>query len=558
MPQTIHRNAWTIHRDLWSKQKKSGVHATALGIAEGGMPDARDRALELGLAAALGVARLTQSALVGITAQQYMSAFLVNLEPLACMYKDICDYAKRTNTRRSANTRSIEWDFKVRHTDIKINLEHFRRYQAMLADLPDENEFRRFTFRFLQAVLGATAFPAWSGEEEFSLAACPPRADARPEIHAAYQLCLRLSSLPGDEPQDRYGLPGEFPTLFWRLFYDPAAGAHPAFAGLTPPPGARLQLKPQDILDLPFWKYRWQIYELWTAVVSLSELENFGFVPKFSRNGKSMLENGRPGLVAERTAYPAAYVYVQPTYNNSNGKGVHPDLVVSDCPRLDGLAPANVHLIVEAKQQKRTLRYEAARRRNLESAHAAYTAATSNGGVILLNFDGIPRGLAIGPGAHLFGRFYPGKNYSGTALYNVMYRYLGPLMQAALDACNVVVLDYSSSVVADMERARGLLNIVLTQLGPNVPVYATVDQEFFEVQAKDALTFASLDRMVGSERAETLVTGLRALASSQRIDRAVFITDLAGAYVDDFRGQLAGYQAPDWLTVLSIAEAYGA
>ena len=75
-------------------------------------------------------------------------------------------------------------------------------------------------------------------------------------------------------------------------------------------------LNPEDILDLPFWRHRWQVYELWTVVVALTELLKFGFTPAYSSDGKSLLEAGKASVVAIRHSPPRGYVYVQPTYIN--------------------------------------------------------------------------------------------------------------------------------------------------------------------------------------------------------------------------------------------------
>lgn len=348
----IHKDAWTIHRDLWNKPKLSGIYATALGVAEGGTKDRRDKALETGIASALGVSALTKKDLFGIPAQRYMMKFLLALQPLALMYKDICDYAERTNTKTSGETKAIEWYFKVSDENITINLEHFRRYEALRSNLPEPKEFVQYMQIFQNIVFSEPIVGGKPVPDHNSLAFIDLPDTESDELKAAYELSKRIFVMPFDERvKAGYAFGNEFPAYLW-ILQTRNRFSDNRFAGLFPPPGCLEALDPQDILDLPFWRYRWQIYELWILVITLDELQRYGFVTRLSSDGDTLLQMNKHALVAARECAPVGYAHYQPSFRNKENQVVQPDVVVSTAKNAADIDPTNTYLIIEAKQRK--------------------------------------------------------------------------------------------------------------------------------------------------------------------------------------------------------------
>ena len=208
-------------------------------MAEGGIADARDLPLQRALAAGLNVAELNMKGLKGISGQQYISQFLQALQPLALMYESICKYTQRTNTKTSNNTRSIEWDFKVGNVHIKINLEHFRRYEVLLRDLPDQEVIHSYMGRFTQVVLDVTKNDRdpLGHLDSIQLDSIQLDSASRPEALAIHALGQKNFTLTEEHRNTVYPFANELPLLLWRLQNTSGASSHPKFADLYPPMG---------------------------------------------------------------------------------------------------------------------------------------------------------------------------------------------------------------------------------------------------------------------------------------------------------------------------------
>jgi hypothetical protein len=108
-----------------------------------------------------------------------------------------------------------------------------------------------------------------------------------------------------------------------------------------------IELIASNLIELPFWKFRWQIYEIWIITVSLSEFEKLGFQLSASRDGNSLVELGRQTTLAIHENTPKTFIY-QPTYQNRNHAEIRPDIVISSAANATS---NNVELIIECKQR---------------------------------------------------------------------------------------------------------------------------------------------------------------------------------------------------------------
>lgn len=555
MRKQVHSKAITIHRSLWNPPRSS-THTgpDGLGIADSRHPDGRDKALKDALKLRLGVSSFHARNLAAKSAQDYMSAFLETLAPLAAMYKDICDYAQRTNLRRSKQSQALEWDFTVGGITVELNLEHFRRYQAMVDEFPDEREFRAFWQRFREAVCEASTWgkgaPARS-EDDFA-----PGPAARPELLAIHDAMGAIWSLPDKERHERFPEAMEIWFLFGRLKQDPPSLQSPLFEGMSVPVLSHARLAPEDILDLPFWKYRWQVYEIWATVTALAALEPLGFSLTFAPGGQSMLAQGAACLLAIREQFPAAYAYAQPSYVNSKGETVHPDLVISSSPDMGSLDASNVVLIVEVKQRKRSAHHEWARKQHFEEALERYAAATAAGDVILLNYDDLPDRLAAPARALAWPDFHPGPGYDPTLLPAAIVRCLPACAGgAAAEAQDLVVFDHSGSMTQVFTKAASELRKYLERFGDSALLYATVDDCFYPATEWEVLHHRMPPKFTGTENGETLAKGVNALVAARPIRQMVFITDLGPDPLADFMADYAQAGGTPRLRVVSVRDA---
>jgi len=158
-----------------------------------------------------------------------------------------------------------------------------------------------------------------------------------------------------------------------------------------------------DLLDLPFWRYRWHTYEVWASVKALEALADFCPQPVV-KDGHLALDAANPALIARLSAKQPIYAHVQGETKLAKPlgkrKAIKPDLRFS----LNDPASNEATLsIVEYKQ-----------RRELDAKHAAevleaYSLGVGlGGGVVLINYDAIPK-VAVPPLCILLGDVHPGK-----------------------------------------------------------------------------------------------------------------------------------------------------
>lgn len=221
--------------------------------------------------------------------------------------------------------------------------------------------------------------------------------------------------------------------------------------------GWRTVLEALDVLDLPFWRYRWHTYEVWAVVKALEALE--GFRPRpIVKAGHIALDASEPSLVAILSARKSIFAYAQgetllPAPIGKRKK-IRPDLRFSiDDPPTN----AGTVAIIEFKQ-----------RRNLDSKHAsevltAYSAGVSlGGGVIMINYDAVPS-MPIPPMCQLLGNVHPGEPiqvecYQQSVRECFQRASLEPVCQNV-----IVLLDISSSMGTQYntsEAQRGLRQLL--------------------------------------------------------------------------------------------------
>jgi len=557
MSSHVHTRAVTIHRTLWNPPR-SKTHAgpDGLGIADSRHPDGRDQALKDALKLRLGVSSFHAKNLLAKSAQDYMTAFLETLAPLADMYKDICAYARRTNLKRSKQSQALEWDFTVAGVTVTLNLEHFRRYKALVDEFPDEREFRAFWQRFYNATCEASTWrepPAdWPGQD------VDPGPGARPQLLSIYNDMCRVWALPADEQRERFPVASEIRQLFGRLKRDPRSLQSELFEGISVPVLSHSSLSPEDILELPFWKYRWRVYEIWATVTALAALEPLGFSLTFAPGGQSMLEQGAAGLLAVRDQLPAAYAFAQPSYVNSKGQTVQPDLVVSTSPDMASLDASNVELIVEMKQRKRSTHHEWSRKKHFEEVLECYAAATATGHVILLNYDDLPDQLSVPATALALPEFRPGPGFAPALLPAAVARCLpGYAGAPAASGEHLIVLDHSGSMANVFAKAASEVRNYLERYGDAALLYTTVDDCFDAATEWEALNCRMPPAFMGTECGATLAKGVNGLVASRKIEQLVFITDLGRNALAEFMAEYTQAGGTPRLRVVSVLDAAG-
>lgn len=447
-----------VHRLLWYG------NGLAVGQAFGG--SRRDRVLFETLAASLGIPDerfITSEEGKSVSAQRYLTAFLETMEPLAEMFHDVWVYCQKSATTTSADGQELRWEFTVAGEKLRIDFEAFRKYRTLRDRLPDERLYNELANAFatatrqMHANVPSTWAPDWMPPSS-------PGADPRSVVSRIHALTSAIAPerLLG---QSRYhGFADARPKLFALTNY-PHLWHRPHFDELAVllencEAGA---IRAEDILALPFWKFRWQMYELWCLVTTMQLFEERGFRLCQSTDGSSVLELGAAVTVSVKRTRPVGRLVYQPGYLNTDREPVKPDVAVMSVIEDDEtpIDPRHVMAIVECKQRAEPEQDALKRRRreHFEEVARKYSHALAPDGVLaILNYDSVDFPCPPGADVHLLGNFMPASGQApGNRLAHVLDRVLEKFSDIAIERRVVLVVDGSAS----MARHRLRLEVAL-------------------------------------------------------------------------------------------------
>jgi hypothetical protein len=347
----------------------------------------RDHRLYLALKARLGLDDgefLTALDRKNVSAEAYLRALIHTAEPLAAMYKAIVEYCEEAHFLRSRESTEVQWESEVGKQTLELSLEAFRKYIDIVRQLSGTNKPCK------QLIDTKNKLMDWLADEVFA-----PSHKGLVSHDWDWKGVELFRILDDACKRHEANCPAAFGGL--KRCYIGGARRHPsppdAMKAVTSNPQYKAILKEVALVfgdldieqvasafvELPFWKFRWQVYELWTITVVLRELTSVGFELVRSVDGDSMLELGKVALLATHPASGQVLTY-QPTYWNRQGKEIHPDLVIS---RTNTVTADNTLLIVECKQR---LTLESAHITEVGSKYAQGVDAT-HGQVVIINYD---------------------------------------------------------------------------------------------------------------------------------------------------------------------------
>jgi hypothetical protein len=166
--------------------------------------------------------------------------------------------------------------------------------------------------------------------------------------------------------------------------------------------------KALEILDLPFWKYRWQTFEIWSTVLVLQALAPFCPETCTDADGKIPFDDAAGAIVARLRVkgFPTACLALQvqtPVEGVKDRKGMKPDLRI--CFSEEIRRPENTAAIIEYKQQK-----SEGISKYLSDIFKLYVhGAPSSSGVIILNYDSPDISVSVPEGSRYIDNVQPGK-----------------------------------------------------------------------------------------------------------------------------------------------------
>ncbi|WP_156170459.1 hypothetical protein [Luteimonas sp. FCS-9] len=345
-------------------------------------PDKRDESLYEHLKLSLGLPEgefLLALDKAQTSSAAYLAALMSAAAPFSMMYRGILDYCKKTETRKTAESTHVQWDIVIDGMRVPFSLENLRIY----------DKIESFVKPDLKKWCGTkNAVMNWLSHEVFQ------EVSNGLANYAFDWNSIKLFRILKDAHERA---PEDFKGIFkglTNLYIQPEHGPAPADLCLriTEHENYRKHLDSvqktfgesslievaSQFIELPMWKFRWQIYEIWILCTVLKQLEQVGFELKPSDDSRSLLELGHKAIVAIGPNKTGAVVY-QPTYTNSTGNSVKPDVAVT---LSDDVSHNAVELIVEAKQ-----RFNLAKDHVNEVARNYSAAVSDVGRVIVVNYD---------------------------------------------------------------------------------------------------------------------------------------------------------------------------
>jgi hypothetical protein len=317
------------------------------------------------------------------SAEQYLRALMAAVEPLAEMYREILAYCERANFLRSKGGAKIEWEITSESEWIGFSPEAFRLFNEVKAGMKPSLELMRDTKNEVMNWLAHDVFAPnhqalpdknldWKSVDIFRILKsardryAPDYAEIFHGLNTHY--LDGASEQPSEHLKSRVTKHREYPGKLSSVAkaFEPDA----------------IELLASKFIELPFWKFRWQIYEIWVIVVSLSEFEQFRFQLALSPDGCSLIELGRQATLATHADSSCTFIY-QPTYGNKSNAEIRPDIVVSSSSEATA---DNVQLIVECKQRF------SLNMPHLEEVRDKYEAGVNAliGEVVIVNYDDAP------------------------------------------------------------------------------------------------------------------------------------------------------------------------
>lgn len=337
-----------------------------------------------------------------ISAEAYLRALMGAAEPLAGMYREILSYCEKARFLRSRGGAQVAWDLESGGQHIGFSFEAFRLFEEIRTRVDPSatvmTEVKNDIMNWLAHEVfaphhqGLTSHDFdWSAVELFRVLA---------------------------EARSRYG--SQHPHLFGglgKMYLDGSRGAVPArlkehvenHTGYPEKVAAAFRaFVPEEVesiaskfISLPFWKFRWQVYEIWNVALALSELQQVGFELVDNSGGASLVELGRQATLATHKEAAASFIY-QPTYLNRSGDEIRPDIVVVTGPQANA---NDVRLIIECKQRS------ALEVTHLDEVRRKYESGlnATDGELLIVNYDDAPTMTPpIPERTTLLGNLHPG------------------------------------------------------------------------------------------------------------------------------------------------------
>ncbi len=214
----------------------------------------------------------------------------------------------------------------------------------------------------------------------------------------------------------------------------------------------------EKVLNLPFWKYRWYVYEIWTTCIVIGSLDGYNLKLCAGTDGVLPLIRGKESKVAkfkdDKSEEFTILAQARTTILGIPGrKEIMPDLRIVKYPYKE---PQNTYLIIECKQ-RRSMQVSDLQRNIFLYEHGAPKSLKN----IFVNYDIFPKLSAKFKRTEVISEFQP-RNITGVKKFENSIKNLlisNKIMPPQGKKINVVLMDVSGSMSGHYSDGRILFDL---------------------------------------------------------------------------------------------------
>jgi hypothetical protein len=367
---------------LWDEICKRGLEPSKEG---------RDRALldELKCRLKPGKGDIRKQ-LKRVKVEEFVYAFFGIVEPFAKMYAEIYSLMQQFGARRAKENILVKFDFSFRDGKLEFDINKFkdsyevlRRVGKLKIIWTDDDLLKLFKlFRIIEAGLKdilPTNYVPYRRGANFKLPNVPyfwgGLYEVLIKVREAVQRFIELvdseSNIDSEHPfWGIYCVLTDLVPVLLRILLQDAARlaniephkAKEAIDYFEKEIWSKLQFKINekvvkellDVLNLPFWKYRWYLYEVWATMHTIDAFTDFNITFKVDSNGTLAVDRSKTTEIATISTDKGDLKFIAqlktPVAGMRRRKSIKPDLRVCLEPVKN---PGSTLLLVELKQRKK-------------------------------------------------------------------------------------------------------------------------------------------------------------------------------------------------------------
>jgi hypothetical protein len=324
--------------------------------------------------------------------EEFIYAFFGIIEPFAKMYAEIYSIMQQFGARRAKENILVKFDFSFPGGKLEFDINKFKENYELLRRVRERhviwtpNDFNK-VFKLIDIIWQGVkdwqyAYVRYERGVNFKLPDVPyfqgELYDVLIKVREAVQGAVELVDSESDIDQYpllkslEYILTDLVPCVVQLLIQDAArlANIEPqkakeAVEYFEKEIWSKLQFRINektvkellDILDLPFWRYRWYLYEVWATMHTIDALADIDISLNVDSAGTLAVEVGKTTEIAivhtEKGDLKVVAQLKTPVVGIQGRKAIKPDLRICIDPVND---PNNTLLVIELKQRKRITR----------------------------------------------------------------------------------------------------------------------------------------------------------------------------------------------------------